>query len=146
MPVVYPEWFDRVKGEQLLHQARFCINDTHDQSENSPGPMGIASLLLPALYVNLPSRFCQFHLAGMRFTQPRRISKINEESLPGSLSFVSASAANRSCSAVRGWRRPQCRPSPSWPVAGATPPRSSGTWSLTGRRADAAAGEPGSEV
>ena len=46
MPMVYAEWwFDRVKGEQLLYQARFCINDRHDQSENSPGPMGIASLL-----------------------------------------------------------------------------------------------------
>ena len=44
MPVVYAEWFDRVKGEQLLCQARFCINDRHDQSENSPGPMVIASL------------------------------------------------------------------------------------------------------
>ena len=44
MPVVYAEWFDRVKGEQLLYQARFCINDRHNQSENSPGPMVIASL------------------------------------------------------------------------------------------------------
>ena len=45
MPVVYAEWFDRVKGKQLLYQARFCMHGRHDQSENrSNGPMGIASL------------------------------------------------------------------------------------------------------